>query len=387
MFRLFTLVVFSFLFIWKGAIGQKTSTQEYLFKELSEQEKRFLSLEQREEKKPSWIDKLEVRSETDDFEFSRQRYSVRLSPTPLGVRSRQKKILDLMQEERKEELIEFLVDLRHEYCTAYYEDIINKKIYDLKVEELGLRNRKYLGYKKMLTLGELDIQKLLKLEQEILIDSMELSLISTSLKEFAGGSELMNMEWIEIKLAEIEVKNLEKDIPALDVEKLDEEYKIESLDENRVLDFVQLEYRGPHDNPYNERISLGLGLELPFSNNNDFSKSKIFIEKEKALEELEYDQELNTIKKNKLVLEVREELNKYLGLKKILNRMTSKFERAKQINNSTIQSTIASLEYQLNIIDLEKKKTKQEEEVILTYLELLKHLSFRNLEQYISFLN
>ena len=68
----------------------------------------------------------------------------------------------------------------------------------------------------------------------------------------------------------------------LDVQILESEIALKKAEGRKIFDFFQIEYRGPTDNNFAEKVSLTATFQFPFSNKRKLQVASLAIEKETA---------------------------------------------------------------------------------------------------------
>ena len=91
---------------------------------------------------------------------------------------------------------------------------------------------------------------------------------------------------------------------------IEREEAIEQAEQKKFLDFLQIEYNGPHTDNFQEKVSLTAGFRLPFSSSRKLKMEEIAIEKEMLQQERLVEKKLSQYKEKKrkqeLVLLVEE---------------------------------------------------------------------------------
>jgi hypothetical protein len=75
---------------------------------------------------------------------------------------------------------------------------------------------------------------------------------------------------------------------------------LEASEKKRVFDFLQLKYSGPNSDPFQERVSLGLGFQL---SNSGSKKLK--------MQELKLEQEALNLKSERVIQDKKLKLNTF----------------------------------------------------------------------------
>ncbi|RMD98656.1 MAG: hypothetical protein D6816_15940 [Bacteroidetes bacterium] len=241
-----------------------------------------------------WIDKYEFRSETNDFDWQRQEYTVRISPSIPGIRKAQKQYYEqLKQAPALEELGDRCEDFLelHDDWISLFTSYKKEEILD---EWDSLLNKKLQIAQQMAEAFNLDPEKLLDIQSEISDLKLFRSKIKTErdflIDKYQIGNyrlifdDLISLDSIKGYLEKIAVQsqNSSPEIQALlqEQQMLESEMDLEKSEQRKVVDFLQLKYNGPNDDPWKERLSVGLGLQLSNSGSQKLKMQKLQIEQE-----------------------------------------------------------------------------------------------------------
>lgn len=237
----------------------------------------------------SWVDGMDVRTETDEFDFNRQKYLVRLSPNTPKIRKAQTNLHQLYL--KKAALDQTL--LRKDFIEIAYEEVLifhdafrklllqenllvvlqdQEKVWR-KLSQQSIRTPKnWMDIKAEVTQLEVDIFR----EEEILNAwksegnwiNLEGLLPIDSILFYLNNDVINNRFQLQAEVYDIDNLIVER------------EEELEQAEQKKLLDFVQVEYRGPHDDVFKERVSLSAGFRLPFSSGRKLKMEEIAIEKE-----------------------------------------------------------------------------------------------------------
>lgn len=261
--------------------------------------------------KASWLNKIDFRTETDEFDVDRQQYLVRVSPSTGKIRKAQSQ---LHQEYLSEAALE-KEKYRKSFIKKAYEDWLD--IYE-KHQRLSLERailavildeqiviQKLAAASLTATTEVAEIQqKINELKIDIYTYENELSLLYDSDEE-TDFSDLITLEAIRQKIT------IDTDLnqPLLDQEMVqkmslvDAEMQLERAEGNQFFDFFQVQYNGPHREIWEEKLSVTLGFTIPFSSDRKLKMQGLKIEKESLQQEQQVAQTLQQKK-------ITEQLNK-----------------------------------------------------------------------------
>lgn len=225
---------------------------------------------------PTWIEELEVRTDTDEFDFDQQRYMIRLSPASRKVNTALTKLLSsyegkfLSLEDRK----------RNEEKFYAYEKTI--QVYNA-IQELRQKRSlfKVLEDKRKVFIKLIEAKqnyslRLLDLQQDI--SELEMDMVQPQHRidaHLEKGTELdwskmIDAEYVIDRLAElndIEIIDDSEDDFLWDQELIEKEINFRTAESERIFDFIQLEYRGPHTELFRERVSVTAAFRFPLKDN------------------------------------------------------------------------------------------------------------------------
>jgi hypothetical protein len=335
-----------------------------------------------------WIEELNVRSETRDWKLRKQSYSLRLRPVSLGERRASSQLYNSWQQElvylKLDEVYDQVADI-HELWID--QDFISRQI-ELKKQIVALLSdvEKVNTKQSLIDANKLSLllavkSRIAKINNSIILDQKRRDGKLRAISEQVQGDYILEADSIDVKgyIQSAKESLLATNRPyisnsdMLDLQVLRNEMELEKAENNRVLDFVSLEYRGPHDNYLEERLSLGMSFNLPFFNGNQLSIAKIKVEQE---------QEQYKIEKVK-----QESLAKLTGIKKSIfsnvyeydsyNKLYSKIEaeNLQLISNMERQAIInpsIKLNHRIQVIENKLYLLKIQESIVKNYLEYLK---------------
>ena len=159
----------------------------------------------------------------------------------------------------------------------------------------------------------------------------------------------------------------------LDLQVLRNEMEFEKAENNRVLDFVSLEYRGPHDKYLEERVSLGMSFNLPFFNGNQLSIAKIKVEQEQEQYKIEKVKQESLAKLTKIKESISSNVYEYDSYNKLYSEIEA--ENLQLISNMERQAIInpsVKLNHRIQVIENKLSLLKIQESIVKNYLEYLR---------------
>ncbi len=333
-----------------------------------------------------WVDKYEFRTETRDFDLKEQEYTLRLSPNSSKVRNAQKAYYEEMRNapdiDGQEIYCDYISSLHIDWSSLFFLNERQKNLNRL----LLVLNDKQATYEKMMGTYEFDPEKLIKLKTEK--NDLEIALHKLKLKwnylltkhniqdqTIAFGS-FINIENISEYL---ENNTLSPGTPeTIDVETahkkelLLKEIDLELSEEKRLIDFVQLKYNGPHADPLQERVSVGLGFQLSNSSSKKLKMQELQIEQEeldlKAARNKQEKQENLITLENKL----QSDIQAFLHFQKIIQTERMQLQDlSRKITQKQGVSPLLLLNIEERYLTMRTKSLDEQEDLIKDYLKYL----------------
>ena len=223
----------------------------------------------------SWIDSYELRTETDEFDFGRQEYGLRFNLSSGAIRRAQRNLAELYQASSTVESLERTYDLRYAAVKDWNQlqllgaqlpwlDSLLLVVEDriTVLERLAVNDA--AAFPKALD-ARADRRKLVaeraatEDRRTVLLDRYGLPATSVpatndalSVRQIAVELENAPARIFDPRFAELA---LESDINA-------EESELKNAEQRQRLDFLQLTYRGPQRDPFEERLSLQAAFQL-----------------------------------------------------------------------------------------------------------------------------
>ncbi len=271
--------------------------------------------------KASWIREMEFRTETEDFEFPRQEYLLRFSPSTPGIRRAQSQLIELAKEESGVNQMDFRIKL----ARSVLEELVEIRAV---TEELKLQRRLLAVYEDERKLAgnraaegeDYDVRALLQTEAGIQDLLLEIKSNEYRLQALAGDgplpadSQLLPAPAIAEKLESVDwagQENAGSWKGRLDRAQLDAEMKLEKAEQNRIIDFVQMRYNGPHTDIFQERINVSLGFDLPHSAGKKMKLEELRVEQLLLEQELRHQKTLDSLKLLSRIKELRARIEEW----------------------------------------------------------------------------
>ena len=298
------------------AIGQnKINIEEFINRKIESSIPDNFTI--KDEKFP-WINEYELRTETRDFDLGKQEYSLRLSPNTPKARSAQQAIYrhlaSMPNYEQQEIYCEIINESFSDIITLYLVDefLETYNAWEIIIADKQLVLSKLAG---SLDFDYKEILELIELQTEIKFNKEKLNIEKNKLEQLHGipnisfdFNSIITVENIKAVIGSREIQNSEIAMSSknqFDLELAKKELELEQAERKQYLDFVQLKYRGPHDNQFEERFSIGLGLKLPNSSNRKLKIKELELEQGNIMNEIKSDQTASIIS----IADIKHKLN------------------------------------------------------------------------------
>jgi len=280
------------LFASLSAVAQQAISINELVQKVYEQRTQDIS----DEYKLPWIEEINVRSETRDWRLREQRYALRISPVTLRERRASSKLYNSWQQEieylKLEEIYDKVASIHEDWVK---QDFISRRITILEKELAILADvEKVAAKSSAINANNLDDliatrTRIATLNNSINLQNIQRQSTIDKLSQSVNGEYIILPDTINLSAYQnaIQVSLVTESGPnmsqgdIIDLQTIQHEEELEKAEQNRVLDFLALEYRGPHDIELERRVSMGVSLNLPFFGANNLSLAKLKVEREK----------------------------------------------------------------------------------------------------------
>lgn len=236
-----------------------------------------------------WFEEYELRTETRDFDLEEQEYTFRLSPST-GSKRRAQAALYQHQEDRpdfdaQERSCDLLSDRYADWVELYFlaqqKEVLDELAMILKDRQTVLN--------RLASSLDFDWPALINLreaETELFLRQAAKRTTEAQLKQAYGLAgvvlsfqDMTPVENLPAKLTGGTTFALDPEL-AYDMELAARELALEQAEQKQYLNFAQLRYRGPHSDLVRERLSVGVGLQLPNSGNQKIKIRELELEQE-----------------------------------------------------------------------------------------------------------
>ncbi len=256
---------------------------------------------------PKWIEEVEIRTETNRFELDRQRINLRISPASKKINQASVQLADSYTQKLSllEKNINERIQINEYKAVLQAAKVISRN--SLNQELLTILRDQDKVYQKLLdnksnySVRWLDIKReISELEIDLYQDKRTLSLLVPD-NVVIKWDNLITIQDIvnRIKTESIDINTEDANSESqLNKKILGEEIALRKAESTGIFDFLQIEYRGPSNNLFEEKYSITGAFRLPFLD----SKSRLKIT-ELELKKLELESELVANRK-KLITEL-----------------------------------------------------------------------------------
>jgi hypothetical protein len=331
-----------------------------------------------------FVQELELRTETHDFQLREQSFSLRFAPNLPKQRRAQENYHQAFIRDIETDKQEFLLDeLEEKYAVLVDYQFISGLIKN-KEELKRLYTQKQRVLRAYVSSAEFDItsfvdteEDIFKLESDILELSQKENMIS-EMVNLAVGTENLQTDFIDINQILLTIRSNQQ-IPASLASQallarqdlIQKEYDKELAEINNPLDFVQAQFGGGNAEIFRERFSLGLAFRFPFKG-----------DKKLDLLELEYEKlERNSdFKTDKIQQDER--------IARQVKRIENFIEQYKLLQKQTEDNQVQyALERLKKMPDASPLQIIRMEELLLKKQSQIYRLEYRIFQEYIDWLH
>lgn len=370
-----TAVVF-LLFMSISISAQSTiSTATFIKNNIQAFQKKIPSASTSSSFQTSWIKEMQLRTKTKEFDFEQQSYTLRVSPNSKKIRKAEMQVIRQLQEAAS--LEEYAYEA--EFLKMAYEDWL--AIYEIN-QTLRLHKKNLISHQDietvLLELGQfnnLNIKDLLEVQGDIMDAEIAIQTLQKKIQYYlpdqeADFSDMISVEGIEQLMSGTLL--VAKNIGYADQENrlkstmLASELTIKELEKNQWLDFFQVEFGGPYDDPFKKKFSIGAGFKIPNSKAGQFAIEEIKIEQGQLQREIQAEQAIQEEKINRK----KQELINLLAEGKLFKNLTTRQnKKAAEIVRLATQAEGAT---PLLTLNTNVDKTKQQLSLLKLELEIYK---------------
>ncbi len=350
-----------------------------------------------------WIDRYELRTETNDFDVDKQEYTLRLSPSTARIRKAQKALYDELKNapdlKGQEIYCDLLLRLHIDWLSLF---MLNENRNILDERGMLLQDRQTL-YERMAGTYEFDPEKLVKLQTEksdFEVDSNKLALEWDYLVNKYGlqnreidFSDFITVENLSTYLTStILLGRNEASSEDLETEHkrqlLLKEMELEKAEEKRMIDFFQLRYNGPHTDVLQEKLSIGLGFQLSNSGNKKLKLQELQIEQEELNRKSARDMQERQEKLAVLASKLQNDLQAFFYFQKIMKQELEELQKLSgKLSPDEGTSLLLLLDIEERHLAMQMKSLDKKEDLLKAYLKYLHESEKMCQSDFVNYLN
>jgi len=281
------LISILFIFICSTSKAQEISSTQYFNKVIENIQENFEDFPSADFDylKPFYIDEVQFRTETDEFDFNRQEYAVRVKPGNFKLPKLQRQLFNSYYQKSQLVQSQLKADALESAYTIWLNLNLNNQETSFFNTEKVLLKDKAKVYERQLDIPNFNILRLLGTEDNLHKTELDLLTAQIRIKNQSGilaqefdneissiASDLISVKKIKSvlnnALQETVVNKFNVRILNLDQSIIDQEIALENAESQNIIDFVQLRYGGPHDDVFDEKVSISVGINLPTKSRN-----------------------------------------------------------------------------------------------------------------------
>jgi hypothetical protein len=330
------------------------------------------------------IDRIEFRSETNEFRLDRQEYLLRLRTTNPLYNYNQSKLnklsvhkIDLMKRE------ELAANLYYKYKNIAKYESLKSEIEVIKEQKSILE--KLIYYHKIIVQNpdKLSLEKLYDTNIKLSNIDLELSVVQFEFEqlqlEIFGDKKSGMVSGILPSIQSIleytlqfnlNIKSIEKELLALKLESSRLEMIQNKANENKLLEHIQVQYQSDPENLLKENLSIGVGIRIPYIIKHNY------LTDEYKIEQLKLRIEESEVSENKLIrvsniknkIELHSKTDKFI--QEQIKNLSSRFNTDSLLRTG-YSDTELLLEIKLQESKLRQKKGELQSEAMLQFVDFL----------------
>ncbi len=393
---LFILILLLFFASISLSAQSSISTATFIKQHIQAFQKKINSTSSSSTLQTSWLNEMQFRTKTKDFDFEQQSYTLRMS---LNSKARRKAEIQLFRQLQEAANVD-----QYTYGAIFlkmaYEDWL--AIYSTN-QTLQLHKKILVSYRDietvLLELGQfnnLNIKDLLKVQRDITDVEITIQTLQKEIQYYlpdqeADFSDMITVENIEQMMngTLLVVKNVRQVDQRSNLKStmLASELAIKELEEKQWLDFIQVEFGGPYGDPFREKISIGAGFKIPNAKAGQLAIEEIKIEQDQLERKIKTERAIQEEKINRKKQELIALLEKGKLFKTLTNRQNTKAAEivrlATQAEGATpllmLTTNVEKIKQQLDLLKIEIEIF----ESYIDYLALTEQLFKRPFKNYL----
>lgn len=326
--------------------------------------------------KAPWVRRWDFRMDTDEFLLERQEYEIRGNLSTRAIRKYQNKLYEGYQEElRLEQIKTRQIDVQTIY-DRYLQSYFAQKETTINLAIIPYVNDQILMLKKVDANGELSLYDYLEKERQLDLIEWDLSKKGKLLESLLPAmDQMVSIESLE-RFVETTNLKLRLQYPdffsdQLDVERIEDEYNLEVAQANQVLDFFRVNYNGPHTDPFEERLSVGVATNFRRSEKRELDLIELQLEKKLEEEQMVQRQQKFKEDVSEAILKFRTSIEIYYSFEQLLESLDEQQTIIDAQNPVTKRDILKWLDLKIDYQKNKEKLVQYEKEVFEAYLDWL----------------
>ena len=330
-----------------------------------------------------FVQELELRTETHDFQIKEQGYSLRFTPNSPKQRRAQDNYHQAFIRNEEVDKQEFLLDeLEDKYVTLVDYQFIPGLTKDKEALK-KLYAQKQMILRALVSSSDFDINSFVGTEEDIFeleSDLLELTQKQNTINEvlnLAVGTEDLQTNFIDLNEILLTIQKneapsfLANEVLLLSQDLIQKEYDKELAEINNPLDFVQAKFGGNNADVFREQISVGVGLRFPFK--GDKKLDLLELEYEKL--EKNSDFQTDMVEKNERITTQVKRIENFIEQYNLLQ---------KQTEDNQVSYALAQLK---KMPDASPLQIIRMEEILLKKQSQIYRLEYRIFQEYVNWLH
>lgn len=228
--------------------------------------------------KSAYIKEYEFRSETKDFTVGDQSYLIRVSPSTKAIRSAEEGLFETYTQEPRDEQVSLDYSRLQAAYSYWVDQFISAETSNLYEDWKAVLEDKRQVTEKLLLVDNFDLSDYFKVDNEL--KDLHIKMINinqpadlyqnpfTGTQASYAFDDIIDIRDIKSFVAGFNPATIEN---TLNEEKylydkvvLQKELDLEIAESKQILKFAEIQYSGPHNDPFREKVSIGVGLRLPW---------------------------------------------------------------------------------------------------------------------------
>jgi hypothetical protein len=339
---------------------------------------------------PAWFDDIEIRSETHDFELRKQEYNIRFSPVSIWVRSAQKDYYRSKMMEYDLETRKMVADNIRIIYDNWLSLVIDKRIISITDSLIMLYEDEETVRKRTLNFDIENVDRFIDFREkknDMLVDHLSYQNEYKILKKqiftknnidtnFEINDMLIDLELIRKAMNNLKNHNIYENTAIYKELQIEEsmvsnELKIEEAENSKILDFLQFSYRGPHDDPMNERLLMTLALRLPLAGRNKMDTELLKVESLELKNNIRAQEQEFLFEMNEILTNLEVLFSEYDIMKNYSDELQEESIFLEKSMGNLSNSPLWLISNKKNILKTKLKLLKISEEIYSEYIDIL----------------